>query len=191
MIDLSIVPNNVKRNITYLAIGLAVVSVAVFAYKLLSPKPAAVTTYATAPPAKGMANAPTTDVELKVPLVVYDKAVVAKKLKFPPLPSTQEVLTTSTLKPSEGGYTTATVIDTETGVAETIVREEGRSLFGFGGQSEIGIRGGLSTGGPEGAVYIRQDLLRVGGVYVAGYGELTGRGAIPEAKAMLDISYRW
>jgi hypothetical protein len=122
---------------------------------------------------------------------VYDKTVAAKKMKLPPLQPTQEILTTSTMKPSTGGYTTATVIDTETGVAETIVREEKRPLFGFGGQSEIGIRGGLSTKGQQAAIYARQDVLRIGGIHLAGYGELNAGMVAPEAKAMLDISYRW
>jgi len=189
-----LIPDNVKRNVIGLAIGLMVVSAVVFVYRLFASRPAPVGGYVAALPAHGMSGAPTHSVTLPVPLRVIDKAVAAKKIKLPPeivSDPKKELVNTTSLKPSAGGYTTATMVDTTTGIADTVWREEKRSLFGFGGGTEIGVRGGLSTKGQQAAVYARQDVLRVGSIHLAGYGEVNAGTSAPEAKAMVDVSYRW
>ena len=93
-----------------------------------------------------------------------------KKLKLPQAVAddpNQQVIYSADLKPSPGGYTTATVLDVQTGEAVTRYTEKSRPLFALGGVTEIGARYGLSTkGGQHGTIYARQDLLRVSATVV-------------------------
>lgn len=174
-------------------IGLAVIVALIWAYKAFWPetKPQG---YQTAPPAAGMATASTHEVYIKPSVKAIDKKQAARKMD---LPSTVidnpdvEIISTATIKPSEGGSTTATTVNTQTGAVETIVKENPRPLFGFGGKTEIGIRAGISTRGQQGALYVRQDVLRIGGIHLAGYGEINGGTGNAEAKGMIDLSYRF
>jgi len=175
-------------------IGLAIIVALIWSYKLFWPKPAPQQGYQAAAPAAGMATAATHEVYIKPPIKAIDKKQAARKMDLPSTivdnPSI-EVISTATIKPSKGGSTTATTINTQTGAVETIVKENPRPLFGFGGKTEIGIRAGISTRGQQGALYVRQDVLRIGGIHLAGYGEVNGGESNAEAKGMIDLSYRF
>ena len=134
---------------------------------------------------------------LPQPVVVkaYPKAAAVKRLHLPQDVADdpdQQVISSAELKPSRGGYVTATVLDTRTGEAVTRVTEKPRPLFELGGQTELGVRLGItSRGQQQAAVYARQDLIRVGMVTLAGYGEANAGGSTPEAKAMIDARVAW
>jgi hypothetical protein len=117
------------------------------------------------------------------------------KLKIPFGTTTSSRITASAeLKPSEGGYKAISVYNTKTGGTEIIAEEQKRPMFALGGKTEIGIRGGFSTNGQIGQVFARQDLLRVDNLHLAVYGDagiVTNTGVKPDAKAMLELSYRW
>jgi hypothetical protein len=143
-------------------------------------------------PVKELSNVPKITLKGK-DVVVYQGN---GKLKLPfGTPTSSKITASATLKPSDGGYKAVSLYDPKTGQSTILAEEQKRPLFSFGGQTEVGIRAGLTTsGGQEGTVYTRQDILRIGGVYTAVYGEAginTNITVKPAAKAMVDVSYRW
>jgi len=178
--------------ICVLAVGAMLVAWKVFLYD----KPVKSGKYETAAPAKGMAEAPKHDVVLQVPVKALDKKVAAKKMKLPPEvidDPIKELVSTASMGPSDGGYTTATVIDTSTGEASTIVREEKRPFWGFGGKTSVGAGLDISTrAGQVEVLEVNQDLLRMGSVQLTGRAEAKFsqlQGA--EATAGLRALYSW
>src|SRR6185369_2256952 len=89
--------------------------------------------------------------------------------------STVAVMTT----PADGSPATVAIV----------AKEQPPALFGFPAVVELGLRYGLGTrNGQEGNLNARWQFLRVGNLYLGAYGEI---GTQPEAKAMIDLSYRW
>ncbi len=179
-------------------IALLAIAACYFAYRTYCmgmPKPSA-TPMQIAPQASVLAGVEKQPLPQPVIVRAYNKAQAVKKLQLPQGvaddPDSQ-VISSAELGPSKGGYVTATVLDTRTGEAVTRVTEKPRALFELGGQTELGLRYGLtSRGGQQAAVYARQDLLRISAVTVAGYGEVNaGSASQSEAKAMLDIRMAW
>lgn len=148
-----------------------------------------------APSATAVAGLAKQPLPQPVRVMAYPKAQAVKRLQLPQEVADdpdQQVISSADLKPSKGGYTTATVLDTRSGEAVTRVTEKPRQLFELGGQTEIGLRFGISTrGNQQMAVYARQDLLRIGIVSIAGYGEANAGSGNPEAKAMIDARISW
>jgi hypothetical protein len=149
-----------------------------------------------APPATAVAGLTKQPLPQPVRVLAYPKAQAIKKLQLSQDvadDSDQQIISSSDLKPSRGGYTTATVLDTRTGEAVTRVTEQPPQMFELGGQTEIGLRYGISTrGGQMGTLYARQDLLRVGLVSISGYGEASaGLGSAPAALAQVDVRISW
>lgn len=183
-----------QRVIALVILALLAIAGAGFAYKLFFHRAPATGIYSAAAPASGMSGAPT-HTTVPVPLKAYDKKQAGKLMAIPDVVLADpklEITGTARLKPSPGGYTAAAVTNTTTGETTIITKEEKRPFFGFLGQTEIGARGGISTGGQQGAIYARQDLLRLGSVNLAGYAEANASAIrSPEAKAMLDVSIRW
>jgi hypothetical protein len=194
-INLPILPDKGKRLALYIGLGVLALCSALFAYKTFFYHAPVTGVYQAAKPADGMASAPTHAVQ-SAPLQAYDKKAAIAKMGIPDIqlsdPKLELVATSRTSKDRQGYITTsAAIANTETGKVEIIEKKE-RSLFNFGGQSEVGVRAGIGTGGQQAAIYARQDLLRVGAVNLAGYGEAnmnTLKGL--EAKAMVDVSVRW
>lgn len=148
-----------------------------------------------APPATVLAGVGKQLLSQPVSVKAYSKAAAVKRLQLSQDVAddpNQQVISSAELKPSRGGYVTATVLDTRTGEAVTRVTEKPRPLFELGGQTELGLRLGItSKGEQQAAVYARQDLVRVGIVTVAGYGEVDAGGGQPVAKAMIDAKVSW
>lgn len=183
-----------KRYLFYALVAVGILAALSFSYKLFWPRKAPVQGFIVAAPAEGMPEAPTESVTVTVPLRTYNKQVAAKKMNLPPeivADPKKEILTTATVPASEGGYTAATVLDTETGVSQTIIKEIPRPWFALGGQTEVGVRAGIGTNGTAAVVYARQDVFRVGKVNVAAYGEAGMNGDKAGAAAMVDVSIRW
>lgn len=148
-----------------------------------------------APPATVLAGVEKQLLSQPVSVKAYSKTAAVKRLHLSQDVAddpNQQVISSAELKPSKGGYVTATVLDTRTGEAVTRVTEKPRSLIELGGQTELGLRLGItSRGQQQAAVYARQDLVRVGIVTLAGYGEANAGGSTPEAKAMIDARVSW
>lgn len=149
-----------------------------------------------APPATALAGLEKQPLPQPVVVRAYPKAQAVKRLHLPPEVANdqnQQVISSAELKPSRGGYVTATVLDTATGEAVTRVTEKPRPLFELGGQTEVGLRYGITTrSGQQGTLYARQDLVRVGLVSVAGYvAASAGPAASPEATAQIDARISW
>jgi hypothetical protein len=187
--------NENARIIWYAFLVIIVIAAAGFAYKTFFYRSPATGIFQPAQPADGMASVPTHETA-PVALKAYDKKKAVKLMGIPEItlapPELELVATSKTGKDREGYSTTsAAIADTTTGKVEIIEKKE-RSLFSFGGRSEIGVRGGIGSSGQQADIYARQDLVRVGNVYVAGYGEATGSATGDAgAKAMIDVSWRW
>lgn len=137
-----------------------------------------------------VAKLPKEDVAIeKVRVIPKTQAVKRLDLPSETVGKQEEILAAVTIPPTKGGATAVTLIDTDTGEARTIVREKPRPLLSLESGTEIGLRYGLSTQhGQMGAIYARRDLARMGDVYLSLYGEVSTR---PEARGMVEISYRW
>lgn len=192
----AVVPRHARIMILLAVLALAV---ALFAWKMVSfrlfhkPAPAPMQV---APPATALAGLEKQPLPQPVVVRAYPKAQAVKRLHLPPEVANdqnQQVISSAELKPSRGGYVTATVLDTVTGEAVTRVTEKPRPLFELGGQTEVGLRYGITThGGQQGTLYARQDLVRVGLVSVSGYvAASAGPAASPEATAQIDARISW
>lgn len=185
------------ENRSKIVVGLVCLLIAaglVFGKKLLWPDNKPTGTFTTPPPAYGMPATPTEEVKLVVPLKVYPKKEAVKKLKLPAEIAdnpAKEITATAALKPTPGGYTVAAVTDTTTGVTELVAKEKPRSLFGFGGTSEVGAMAGITTKGDAGIIFVRQDLLRVGVVNFFAVGGAAVVGGNVGAGAFAGVSVKW
>lgn len=188
----------VSRRWLYIDIVAACVAVAVLVGKIVSVPPS---TPAPAPmqpahEAPAVANLDKQPLPAPVMVKAYPKAAAVKRLQLPPeiaADPRKEVISSAQLPPSAGGYVTATVLDTATGDAVTRFTEQPRPWLALGGQTDMGLRYGISTrGGQQATLYARQDLLRVKAVTLSGYGEANAsQTASPEAKAQLDLRVSW
>jgi hypothetical protein len=175
-------------------VAVAIIALVVFAYKLMQAPERPVAGFVAPPPASGMPVVAKESVKLAVPLKVHSKQLAVKKMKLPPAVAdnpAKQVTATAALKPSPGGYTVASVIDTGTGITELVVKEKPRPLFGFGGTSEIGLLGGVTTRGDSALVFVRQDLLRIGNVHVFGAGGAGVMGGDFAWGGFVGASVRW
>lgn len=130
-------------------------------------------------------------------LQVLPKNQVIKKLNISPElvnnPAV-EIVDTADIKPARYGATTITTVDTATGEAKTLIEFKPRTAFEILTETTIGARYGVSTTGNQHVdVYARRDLLRVGSVNFALYGDVRNKlsEVNPEARAMIDVSFRW
>ncbi len=86
-------------------------------------------------------------------------------------------------------YSVVSIMNTLSGETSIIAKRTRTPLFSFEDQKEIGLRYGLSsTAGQVWELYGRWTFFRVGRFYTAAYGEINQQ---PEAKALLEESYRW
>lgn len=155
-------------------------------------KPPAANQWNNAPESSRVAGVIKKEVPAKVK--AYDKKEATKKLGMPAgtVTTDKEIITTGEVKPSQGGATVATVLDTKTGESRQVVEYHPRPLLALGGELAIGARAGITIKGEEAQIYIRKDILRVGPVYLAGYGEASATAtAQTNAKAMIDVSMRF
>jgi len=181
----------------YLRVGLFVITTAagiiVLAslFKASDPSPVRFITH---PPAQGMAVVASEEVELPVPLKVFPKKEAVKKMKLPAAIAedpAKQITATANLKPATGDYTVVAVVDTNTGTTVLTVREEPRPFLGFGGVTEVGALGGVTTRGDSALVFVRQDLLRVGDVHLFAAGGAGVMGDSFGAGVFVGASVRW
>lgn len=189
--SIKLFPESGKRIRMYVLIGVLVLA----GLALLLPrysKPPAVNQWNNAPESSRVAGVVKSDVKAKVK--AYNKKEASGKLGMPTgtVAGSKEIITTGEVKPSQGGATVATLLDRNTGESRQVVEYHPRPLLALGGELAIGVRAGLTTRGEEAQIYIRKDLLRVGPVYLAGYGEASATATAQiAAKAMIDVSMRF
>lgn len=128
---------------------------------------------------------------------VLPKQQASKKLGLPADvandPDT-EIIDTAEIPPAPDGATTVTTINMQTGEARTIVKANPRPVFAFLRTGAAGIRYGInSTGDQQAALFVRQDVMRVGNIYLAATaeGKTTPTKGTSEAYGALEVSYRW
>ncbi len=182
-------------------IAAAVVAVALFSWLLWlwygKRDPLPVKQWQQAPEARPVADV------IKVPhpapriIQVVPKAVAAKQLELPPditADDLQQVVATAEVAPAPDGARTVTVMNTTTGEARTIIKANPKPFFAFLRTGAAGVRYGIaSSGDQQGALYVRQDMLRLANLYMSVTAEartMPSRGA-SEAFGGIDVSYRW
>jgi hypothetical protein len=148
--------------------------------------------YTEVPKEKAVEKIRTVTVPGPTKIVTIEKPVIAEKLDmgidFAEDPEKQAIANAD-LPPSKAGYSAVAVIDMADGHTVIQAKEKPLPLFGFPSEKEIGLRYGLRSNGLQGGnVYGKWTFLRVGNLYLGAYGEIDTR---PEAKAMLDLSYRF
>lgn len=160
-------------------------------------QPTAPQNWSPAKPAHQVGVMPKVDHAPPPKIKVLPKQQASKKLGLPAEvaddPDT-EIIDTAEVPPAPDGATTVTTINMQTGEARTIVKANPRPLFAFMRTGAAGIRYGISSnGGQQAALFVRQDVLRVGNVYLAGTAEARTEPikGTSEAYGALEVSYRW
>lgn len=105
----------------------------------------------------------------------------------------KRVIAASKIKASDRPHTVTTLIDTDTGKAETYVRTDPLPWLAFRSSGAAGIGYGFRSGGMVARAYIRQDLIQVKALVLTGTVSAdrmmsTGKA---EASAVMAVEYRW
>jgi hypothetical protein len=183
-----------KRYLVYTLITVGVLAGLAFAYKLFWSKPAIVNTPLVAKEAPAATRVEKVYIKGPERLVVYNREDLIKKIPIAPevvADHHNQFTSSAAIIPSPYGGTAVAFTNISTGKSGISYIPKERPWFGFGGQTEVGIRGGIGTSGTTGVAYARQDILRIGKVNLAGYGEAGIHGDKAGAAAMVDVSVRW
>jgi len=153
--------------------------------------------YQHAPPANQVAGLQYKDHTPPPKIRVLPKKQASKKLDLPQeiaQDDKKQIISTANIAPAPDGATTVTIMDTVTGEATTIVKANPRPLFAFLRSGAAGVRYGIDTeGGQQAALFARQDVLRVGEIYLSGTAEARHHGKTGKSEGLvaLEASYRW
>ena len=160
-------------------------------------QPASPQDWQQAPPARQVAGIPRVDHPAPKVIRVIPKKAAGKGLALPQdvaQDDNQQVIATADIAPAPDGATAVTIMDTTTGESKVLVKARPRPLFAFLRSGAAGIRYGIdSRGDQQAALFVRQDVLRVGNVHLG----LTAEGrTVPtrgtaEAYGAVEVSYRW
>lgn len=160
-------------------------------------QPTAPQDWSPAAPAHQVGVLPKVDHPAPPKIKVLPKKAAAKKLGLPSAvtddPDT-EIIDTAEIPQAPDGATTVTTINMQTGEAKTIVKATPRPLFAFLRTGAAGIRYGISSNGDQqAAIFVRQDVLRVANIYLAGTieGRTVSTKGTSEAYGAVEVSYRW
>jgi hypothetical protein len=172
-------------------IVIAAVAVTSATYNWYHPKVKTITQteYRTVTEQKEVVKIKRVEIPGPVRIITIDKQTIADKLDIHPLADNEHIISNADIPPSESGTSAVTVLNMDTGESKIIAKEKPFSLFGFPSNIEAGLRYGLaSQSGQEGELFTRWQFLRIGKIYLGAYGEMTTK---PEAKAMLEVSFRF
>lgn len=152
--------------------------------------------WAQAAPAHQVGGMPKVDHPAPSKVKVLPKKQAGKKLQLSSDiqdDDNQQIIDTAEIPPAPDGATTTTIMDMQTGQSKTLFKANPRPLFAFLRSGSAGVRYGITTSGQQQAqLFVRQDVLRVGNVYLAAAIEARGTTvAKPESFAGLEVSYRW
>lgn len=159
-------------------------------------QPTAPQDWSPAKPAHQVSGMPKVEHPSPAKIKVLPKKQAAKKLGLPAAVTdddNQQIIDTATIPPAPDGATTVTTINMQTGEATTIVKANPRPLFAFLRSGAAGIRYGITSAGQQqAALFVRQDLLRVGNIHLAATAEArTAADRQAEAYGAVEVSYRW
>lgn len=160
-------------------------------------QPAAPQEWQQAPPARQVAGIPKVDHPAPKMIRVIPKQAASKALDLPQdvaQDDNQQVIATADIAPAPDGATAVTVINTETGESTILVKAKPRPLFAFLRSGAAGVRYGVdSKGDQQAALFVRQDVLRVGNVHLGLTAEARTSPAKGSAEAYgaVEVSYRW
>jgi hypothetical protein len=181
----------------YLCMAGGVILAVWFLWLMFWPSPKLGTTaFVPAAVPSAVKNVPKQEVVVKH-IVVYEKVALGKKILLPDnivSNPKEQVVAVATIPRAPWGAETITSMNTDTGVAATMVKAKERPFASFESSGAVGVRAGVSTrGGYVGEVYARQDLFQIKGVYVNVYGAVEGSAVgQPNAKAMVGVDlFRW
>ena len=160
-------------------------------------RPALPKNYQQAPPAKQVAGMTYEDHTPPPKLKVLPKKQANKKLGLPQeiaQDDKKQIISTADIAPAPDGATTVTIMDTTTGEATTIVKANPRPLLAFLKSGAAGVRYGIDMDGSQPvAVFVRQDVLRIGEIHLSGTAEARRNGKTGKSEGLiaLEASYRW
>lgn len=150
-----------------------------------------------AAPARQVGGMPKVDRTAPPKIQVLPKQQAVKKLGLPAGvaddPDT-EIIDAATVPPAPDGATTVTTINMQTGEATTIIKANPRPLVAFLRTGAAGIRYGIDTRGEQqAALFVRQDVLRVGAMHLGLTAEARTNPARGTSDAFggVEVSYRW
>jgi len=123
---------------------------------------------------------------------ILEKSQVLKKIELPAtiIENPNKQITTTGVVGKHGAETdVVSIIDLKNGESELYAKKRPLPFFEILSEAEIGVRYGLTTykTGQEGCIHGRYNFVRLDKFYLGVYGEGNTR---PEAKVMLDITYR-
>jgi hypothetical protein len=131
-------------------------------------------------------------------VITIEKEKVVEKLKLPEelaQDKSKQVIATGEIPPYDGTTDVVAIMDIDDGKGELIAKQKPLPLVSFRADMELGVRGGYASvsakdkgPGVQGSVYGRWTFLRVGKVFFGLYGEAN---TIPDAKAQVDVGFRW
>jgi hypothetical protein len=175
-----------------LIIALIAVASAVYSW-YRPPKIVTQTRYVEVPKEKVVARIKTVKVPGPERIVTIEKERIVKALELPESVGNdqdKQIIANADIPCDESvnGQSVVTVMDTQTGESRILAKPKPLPLVGFENRKEIGARYGLTNEGPEVDVYGRWDFLRVGSLHLGVYGEVNSQA---EAKAMMQVGYRW
>lgn len=154
--------------------------------------------FVAAAPSAQVAGLSTQKIQPAAGIKVLPKKETVRRLNLPAEignDQSAEVLTAVDMPPTDGGITAVPILNTSTGETTVAWKEKPRPFFSFESGTEIGGRYGVRTDAiQEADIYLRRDLARIGSTYISGYLEASAHMSVdprPEAKAMIEVSYRW
>lgn len=110
----------------------------------------------------------------------------------------KQIIATAETPAYEGKTDIVAIMDKTTGEAGIIAKQQPLSFFALENKRAIGLRygyasmgsatGSANAAGMQADIYGRWDVLRIGGVHVGLYGEVTSAG---DGRAMLNMEYRF
>ncbi|MDD4986746.1 MAG: hypothetical protein PHQ43_13415 [Dehalococcoidales bacterium] len=130
--------------------------------------------------------------------IPVEKIVIREKegvTKYVTLPSeikddpAKQITTTATVEPYEGKTNVVSIIDTQTGVSDILLKQDPLPFIALENRRELGFRSGYNSDSRlESTLYGRWTVLRIGNAHLGAYGEANTEG---RGKAQLELSYRW
>jgi hypothetical protein len=110
----------------------------------------------------------------------------------------KQITATAEIPPYEGKTNVIAIFDKQNNTTQIDAKQQQLSFFALENKRAIGLRYGYASigsatdsvvgSGMEADVYARWDILRIGGVHVGLYGEVTSAG---DGRAMLNVEYRF
>lgn len=173
-----------KRYTSYLFIGLMALAGFIFGYNRLFPDKPIDSTPSIMPEAPQAVKVEKIYIQGPIRWRVYEKEKLSEKIPLSPeVKNNAKIQITDTAKIPDSPYggTAVAFGNMSSGISGIEYTKNKRTLLGFGGKTEIGAMGGISTRGDVAVIYAGQPIIRIGVVEVgvaAGGGVIGGNGIL-------------